>query len=268
MNVLWNKKVEVENLWIPQCFGLFIKLNKTVSFFFQNNSKLLSLSEEDVNPQVIHSESSIPLPYDWRAVETAEDSFLLFSEDFGLNLKNNELCHKISPQLQAEYKHQKRPANYYVDAPKYLGEYTILHKGNWGYICMKDHSKLWEFTGRAYLYTDMIRWNDRLFFGTGGQGGYFYVLDIQTGVPLTAIKTGGTQCIIHADNHCYVLSNEKKGQLLCIDLLDGRIVSKCDLPGTADLKSRITRIDNHIHAITFNGPRSQPKSMTWSCIEI
>ena len=268
MKLLWNKKVEMADLWIPECFGQFVKRNKKVSFFFKNDRHLLLLSEEDVKPRILCSEEDIPLPHNWKVVESRVDTFLLFSEDYGLNLKNFEFSCDISSPMRMMYNQQKRPEKYYEEAPQSLGEYTILHKGNCGYVCMKENLKLWEFTGKAYLYTDMMCWKDRLFFGTGGHGGYFYVLDIRNGLPLTAIKTGGTQCIIHADNLCYVLKNDKKGELLCIDLSDGSVVSRSDLPGTVNIDSRITRIDNLIHVITFDVSRSKAKGFIWSCIEI
>lgn len=271
MNVLWNKQVEISDLWTPDCFGLFSKEKKKVTFFFKNRNNLLSISEENTKPQLLYSCScneTLPLPLKWAVVETPNSAFVLVSDDRGYNLKSNEFSYDVPTQLRMAYNQHLRPAKYYEEAPQHLGELTILHKGNCGYICKRDNSKLWEFTGRAYLYTDMMRWKDRLFFGTGGYGGYFYVLDIHNGLPLVSIKTGGTRCIVQVDNLCYILKNENNAQLLCIDLFDGRTVSQCELPGVATLDSRITMIDNHIHAITFHISRSKLDGFTWSCVKI
>ena len=271
MKVLWNKKVQLNGLWMPECFGLFAKQGNHVTFFFEDRSKLLSISEADMVPQLLYccsGNESLRLPSRWAIVETLNTKFLLISDDQALDLTNNEVSCDIPVLLQEAYKQQVHPPEYYVEAPQQLGEFTILHKGNWGYICKREDAKLWEFTGKAYLYTDMMRWNDRLFFGTGGHGGYFYVLDIHTGLPLATIKTGGTRCFVQVDNLCYVLRNEKNAQLLCVDLSDGQIVSQCDLPGIATIESRITIIDNLIHVITFNISRSKSEGFTWSCVKI
>lgn len=271
MNVLWSKHVEIQDLWTPTCFGLFSKQENKVTYFFSNNSKLVSISEEDTKPQVRHSfgrNEIFPLPSKWTVVETETAAYLLFSDNCGFNLKNNEVSYDIPDEIRLEHSQHVRPEKYLVENPQQLGEFTILHKGNFGYICKQENTQLWEFTGRAYLYTEMMRWENRLFFGTGGYGGYFYVLDIRNGLPLVSIKTGGTRCLVHVDNLCYVLKNEKTAQLLCIDLSDGRTVSQCDLPGIATLESRITMIDNLIHVITFNISHSKSDGFTWSCVKM
>ena len=268
MKVLWNKSIGVTDLWIPECYGLFCKQEKKVTYFFMHGSALLAVSEEDSEPRLIHYSDDLPLPNEWCVVETTTDAYLLVSADSGVNLNSNEFTCDIPSHIQREYSHHFRPEKYYVEAPQCLGEYTVLHKGNWGYVCQKESSKLWEFTGRAYLYTDFVLWKDRLFFGTGGQGGYFYLLDIHSGKPLAAINTGGTRCIVHEDNLCYFLANDKRARFFCVDLNDGKTVSQCDLPGKANLDSRVTKIGDRIHVITFTPPQSKSEGFIWSCIEI
>lgn len=271
MNVLWNKQIRLQNIWMPDCFGLFYKRDEIIAFFFKDRRNILSVSETDPNPQILHSlhsSETLPLPYSWEIVESSKDVFLLVSDDRGINLRNNKFSYDIPVQLQTVYNQHKRPEKYYTEAPQHIGEFTIYHKGNCGYICKKETLKLWEFTGRAYLYTDMMRWKDRLFFGTGGNGGYFYVLNVYTGLPLLSIKTGGTRCFIQKDNLCYLLKTEKNAQLLCIDLSEGKIISQCNLPGVATINSRISMIDNIIHVITFNVSHTKTNGFTWSCVEI
>lgn len=271
MKILWNKQVQIEGLWEPMCYGVFTKQENKVDFIFMDISNLLTISEDDTKLRLLYpycrSENTL-LPKKWSVIEILDEAFLLLSNELGLNLKNYKLTYDIPKHIRKEYCQRIKPDIFYVESPQTLGEYTILHKGNCGYICMKEDEKLWEFSGRAYLYTDMMRWKDRLFFGTAGQGGYFYVLDINTGVPLASIKTGGTRRIVQVDNLCYILRREKHTQLVCVDLSDGRIVSQCDLPGKSSVDSAIAMIDNRIHAITFNYSRSIPVGFTWSCVEI
>lgn len=271
MQVLWQKQVEIYDLWEPDCFGVFHKEENGITFFFKNRSSLLALSEENTKPQMLHTccnGEKLPLPHDWAIVEVLDASVLLVAKDQGFELKNRQFSDQIPSQIQLAYLQRVRPEKYYEEAPQHLGEYTIFHKGNCGYICKKNDTELWQFLGKAYLYTDMMYWEDRVFFGTGGRSGYFYVLDIRNGSPLVSIKTGGTRCFIHADNLCYILKNEKTAHLCCIDLLNGQTVSQCDLPGLATINSRITMIDNRIHTITFDYIGSKVRGFTWSCVDI
>lgn len=270
MQVLWHKQIKTCDPWEPDFFGLFHKERWGVTFFFKGKNSLLTLSKDDLDPQVLYlccDGERLSLPQDWTIVETQDASFLLVAKDKGINLKTRQFIEQIPVQIQTAYSQHIRPEKYYEESPQHLGEYTIWHKGNCGYICRKDASKLWEFSGKAYLYTDMMRWEDRIFFGTGGRGGYFYVLDIQDGTTLVSMKTGGTRCFAHDDNLCYVLCNEKNAQLCCIDLASGRMVSQCNLPGIATINSRISMIDDQIHAITFDYTGSRLDGFTWSCIK-
>lgn len=271
MNVVWNMVVNLPDLWLPECFGLFCKKENQVSFFFKHRNELMAVLEEKPDPHVVHffeRNEKFPLPHTWAVVEEEKSRFLMFSEDVGFDLLINQYTCHVSDEIRKNYNQKIRPANYYVEAPHPLGEFTVMHKGNCGYICKKEEEVLWQFTGRAYLYTDMMRWRDRLFFGTGGNGGYFYILDIHSGVPLASIKTGGTRCVVQVDNLCYVLANEKNAQLLCVDLSDGRVVMRCDLPGIARLESRIALIEGCIHVITFDVSRSTVKGFIWTCLKI
>jgi len=89
MNLLWNKQVRIDNLWTPDCFGQFAKLENTVTFFFRDRHKLLSLSEEEAKPQLLHScgcNERLPLPSNWTVVKSTDSAVLLVSDDRGIDL--------------------------------------------------------------------------------------------------------------------------------------------------------------------------------------
>lgn len=271
MHVVWSKAIRTSNPWEPEYFGIFCKQENDITFFFKDKANLLAISSKNRDARTIYScpaGERLSLPREWAVAEDSGIFFLLISKDKGIDLENNVFSNQIPVQAQLTYSKLVHQEKYYVEAPYCFGEYTVAHKGNCGYICMKKGAKIWEFVGKAYLYTDIVRWNNRLIFGTAGNSGYFYVLDIENGKPQVCIKTGGTRNFVLIGNLCYVLSNSKNAQLLCIDLSVCRITTQCDLPGIATSNSRLTIEDNHIHAITFEFTKSQLKGAIWSCLEI
>lgn len=271
MHVVWSKSIRTSNPWEPEYFGVFHKKDNDITFFFKDKTNLLAISAKDREAKTIYScrtGERLSLPREWAVVEDSGISFLLISKDKGVDLENNVFSSQIPVQAQLAYNNHIRKEKYYEETPYCFGEYTIIHKGNCGYICKKNGSKIWEFVGKAYLYTDIVRWNDRLIFGTAGNSGHFYVLNIENGEPLICIKTGGTKNFVQIDNLCYVLSNSKNAQLLCIDLSNCKTISQCDLPGIATSNSKLTIEDNHIQTITFEFTKSQLKGAIWSCLEM
>jgi len=51
---------------------------------------------------------------------------------------------------------------------------------------------LWTFKFVGYLYTEIKELNGTVYFGTAGQGGHFYGLDIKNGLPVHNVNTHGT----------------------------------------------------------------------------
>ena len=170
--------------------------------------------------------------------------------------------------LKEVFKVLQKPEKYYEEASFTFGEYCISRKGSFGYRCTLDRKILWDFQGQGYLYTDICVLKNRAFFGTAGQGGYFYILDLQTGEPLAKIKTGGTASIVTAGNCCYVLSSGKTARLMCVSLADGSILGETVLPGKSNAYSRLDLVDGKIHAITFLYKNRFLQQAVWNCIAL
>ena len=134
-----------------------------------------------------------------------------------------------------------------------MNEYQVRHKGEWGYICQKDGQDIWTFGGRGYLYTDMQREGDNLYFGTAGAGGYFYILNIHTGVPILSLRTGGTTVIQRRGSHAYLYTGvgQRKSQLICVDLISGNILDEMELPGIASDVRVLGLWEDCIYTMTF-----------------
>ena len=129
---------------------------------------------------------------------------------------------------------------------------TISHTSQWSMVCKRGEEKLWSFKGYAWRYTNIEKYGDNIYFGTAGQGGYFYLLNLHTGEPLLKLKTGGTvNMYARRDNKLYLLQQEKKAYLVCIDLNDGTILERMEMPGKAMAESAIKLIGNTVHCVTF-----------------
>lgn len=133
-----------------------------------------------------------------------------------------------------EYKerYQKTHKPYHFESDTFVfGEYTISHYGQWGYMCKKKDQLLWKISLKGYLYTDMIRNQSNIVFGTSGQGGHFYSLNIDTGEIVFDFNTKGTSVFYDINNSFYFCSTDKNStQILRIDYF-GNTLEKIEIEG-------------------------------------
>lgn len=134
----------------------------------------------------------------------------------------------------------------------HYGGYTISHKSQWSYVCKRQGEEVWTFRCHSWRYSDIYEWNDSIYFGTAGGGGYFYLLDLHTGKPILSLKTGATVYIPRRENRVYLFQREKtKTYIVCVDLNDGAILDRMELPGKHTEGSMLRLIGNTLHAVTF-----------------
>ena len=256
----------MERPWEPAYAGYFCKSADKVHFLYQAGRAVGILTEDsDCVRKVQAGEHTHSLPNQWVLTEGADRPKLLLNEELALDLSAFEITHLPDT---TEYGRLRKPEKYYVEASFTHEGYEISNKGNFGYQCRRNGDKIWEFRGQGYLYTDICFRADRVFFGTAGQGGYFYVLDLQTGNPLAKIKTGGTASFAMENSCCYVLTNEKHAKLLRVDLAEGCILDELELQGKASVYSRTKLIDRKIHTLAFSCEKQELKQAIWHCIEI
>lgn len=151
----------------------------------------------------------------------------------------------------------------------YYSDHIIRHSGQWNYVCEKDKETVWTFKSHAWRHTAIERYGDNLYFGTAGRGGYFYLLNLYTGQPLLKLRTGGTVNIYaRRHNRLYLLQQEKKAYLVCVDLDDGAILERLELPGKATMNSAIKLIGDTVHAVTFAYSKSGSlEGALWNRVE-
>lgn len=265
MKLLWSKPIPMDNPWEPACAGVFCRFADTVHFLYKDGKAVAVLAEDSETARKIPAgDHTIPLPGQW----ILSDNIVFLNEELLFDIFGRTFADLSGTTLAAEYTKLRKPEKYYVEASFSHDGYEISHKGDFGYQCTKDGETIWEFRGQGYLYTDICFRENRVFFGTAGQGGYFYVLDLETGEPLTKIKTGGTASFAVKDGCCYVLTNEKTAKLLCVDLKDGRYRDELELPGRASVYSRLFLAESRIHIITFSVRRRILQHSYWNCSTI
>ena len=266
-------RIDGTDSWMAKYNGLFYKIDNTVCFFFAEGNAILSLKQGAAVADTLYCldfEEKLPLPNNWILIEEEKLPLLFIGDEMAVDVLHKCICCEPPKASIEAYHRAKKPSGYYEFAPFQFEEYCISHRGQWGYVCTKNNEKLWKFSGYAYLYTDIMRWNDRIYFGTAGQGGYFYALDIESGAVVAKIKTGGTAHIVRKDQYCYILSTTSKCRLLCVDLCDGTVAQEVELPGRSSEHSCLRLIDDQLHAITFefHEKHGTLRNAVWNCISL
>lgn len=175
------------------------------------------------------------------AVERDNHVLNCYSFDIGLgiteasfSIQNGQLLSWGTDGNTKEYKekYQKEYVPYHLECDDFVfGEYTISHHGQWGYMCKKNGELLWKKSLKGYLYTDMFLNQNNIVFGTSGQGGHFYSLDIDTGEIVFDFNTKGTSVFFNINNSFYFCSTDSKStQILRIDY-SGNILENIELEG-------------------------------------
>lgn len=271
MELNWVTPISCGRMWEPELDGVFVQRETGIWFYFKSLDRICLCQLVRQKSGAVQIAANVPrlaLPEKWSCIDYSGDKLLIIDSQKALRLADNCLV-DLSSSLCELYASQFTRS--YVSETFNLGEYTISQRGNWGYTCQKNEEEIWRFTGKAYLYTNINRWNNRVFFGTAGFGGYFYILDVETGSPITAINTGGTRYVVHKDGFVYFLKNKEAhtlGELCCVDLLDGKIINTLSLQGTVTLHSKLQLIGDNLHAVTFNYSRGHLREAVLSCISI
>ena len=239
MRLIESVTIQHENPWEPELDGLFLDRNGGVKFCFMEGWSVVAQSE-DGSKEVWYTAPEgerLELPYHWTGAAKG-----------------------VSPMLRTWW-----PSDTEI---YYFEDYTISHTSQWSYICKKAKETVWKFKGYAWRYTTIEGFGDNIYFGTAGQGGYFYLLNLHTGAPLLKLKTGGTVNIYaRRENRLYLLQQEKKAYLVCVDLNDGTILERLELPGKAHQDSAIRLIGATIHCVTFTYRGGPVKAALWNRVE-
>ena len=240
MKLIDSVVIRHENPWEPDLDGLFLNRDGAVKFCYKERNQVVA-QDTDGSREVWYTAPEgerLELPWEWTGVAKG-----------------------VPPMLRTWW-----PSDAEV---YYFGDYTISHTSQWSYVCKRDGEEVWRFKSYAWRYTIIERYLDNIYFGTAGQGGYFYLLNLHTGQPLLKLKTGGTVNLdTRRENKLYLLQQDKKAYLVCIDLNDGAILERLELPGKADQHSAVKRIGNTVHCVTFTYKGGPVKDAMWHRVEV
>lgn len=252
MELLWSRDLIGENPWSPEYRGMFFQEGSQTLFYFKDCCRLIRMTcTENSKPEVLCVSKALPLSSDWEVISQEEASYLMCGEKICLHMQENRVLLTVPEEFVEQYRKQQGNPYHLVDDSFQFGEYRISHKGQWGYSCHKNGVHLWDFPGRAYLYTDIFCYENHLYFGTAGQGGYFYILNLEDGKPILALKTGGTATFVRRDSHVFLTVGGKQSQLVEVDLCSGQICDAVDLLEKVSDDSPLTVYGDKAYTVSF-----------------
>ncbi len=257
MNLLWSMPIPCENPWEPQFNGFFTRHNGNPLFCYQDDG-VCAVSRVEGKPHILRAPRvpGLSLPQNWRLREENDPPLLLLTEKCAIDLRKLKVViHDLPLEKKSAYPEWQ------------LGDCRIRYDAEHILTCTKNGEEVWKFRMRAYLYTPVRQWQDLIYFGTAGNGGYLYILRLETGEVIAAIKTGGTVHIAQEEGFCYVLANTPSARLLKVEMASGSVVEEIPLPGKAYYSS-LRLMDGEVHAITYTYKNGRLAQTVWSCAVI
>ena len=268
MELLWTEKFTGENIWEPNFRGHLIKWNNQPIFMFRKERQLAGIvigPNGMSNAMILTPNVSVAIPRNWMFFE----NYLMCDEKCCIDLNSMQKCKEIPKNVQLEFfdKAVKNEKHFINDAYVF-GEYTISHRGEFGYQCKHNSDVVWNFTGQGYLHTDILRFDNCIVFGTDGRGGHFYILELSSGKILCDINTHGTNHYAFENDTFYILSQEKQSVVKSISIRSGIIIDEISLKGKIDSNSRILQYKKNILTTTFQYSAGVPKSVLFNFIRM
>ncbi len=236
MKILWKTELDIEKTSPSYFRGALIKEDLMLKYYFFTS--IMEISEISLD---------------------VENGNLMYLQNNGADaIKENERQHSTR-------KHPK----HYCDDDFIFDNYKISHQGEWGLVCSKNQETIWKKSLKGYLYTDIIKNNNRIVFGTSGYGGHFYSINIDSGKIVFDFNTKGTSSFFCANDSYYFCSKEKKTtKLLRIDF-DGNILEMIELSGVYhDYECPITMKDNLLFVVTLIEKKGESFTPIINCIAV
>ena len=91
----------------------------------------------------------------------------------------------------------------------------------------QNQKTLWKYKLSAYLYTEVEEYNDILYFGTAGKGGYFYGVSLNNGQTVFSYNTGQTVHFVRSGER--IIISDKKQKPILINALTGEFIHSLDI---------------------------------------
>ncbi len=271
MVLKWSIQIARENRFAPTLAGLFYPINDELCFFYEHKGAVHKLILPLCADEMYWSgadNSRLPLPYHWGVFAENKTPYLICDERHCIDLTKSKNSAPCSQELMERYRRWRGEDTKPEERSFHFDSFTITHKGQFGYFCSENDRQCWFFRGQGYLYTEIVRWNDVIFFGTAGLGGYFYILDLKSGTPLLTLKTLGTPFILRHGEHCYIWQKGKPSRLLRVRLSSGEISAECILPDAPNDSSVMGVFQNTLYITTFTEKKGQLTGVYMNAVDI
>lgn len=256
MKIKWSCSYDEQTaeIWPPNYQGLFIANRNGVDFYFKSKHNLgcVELDESGIKASRYYpSENCVKMPSSWVLYDGAPN-LLVCSENFGLKIGTQEIIETLPAEALERYMGNESEAKARLIEKEYtFGDYTVCHRGQCSYKCFLSGVEQWQLSCRGYLYTEMMLHNGNLFFGTDGNGGHFYVVNLKSGEVVADINTGGTNHLMGEGETRFALKLGETCSLIEVSLTDGSIKDSINLHGCANSYSRIFLHGEGIFVTTF-----------------
>ena len=127
----------------------------------------------------------------------------------------------------------------------------------------QNQKTLWKYKLSAYLYTEVEEYNDILYFGTAGKGGYFYGVSLNNGQTVFSYNTGQTVHFVRSGKG--IIISDKKQKPMLINALTGEIIHSLDIGKyTIDYEQQMLWYKNRFYGIV----RNKEKDLSVVCVNI
>lgn len=127
----------------------------------------------------------------------------------------------------------------------------------------QNQKTLWKYKLSAYLYTEVENYNDILYFGTAGKGGYFYGVSLNNGQTVFSYNTGQTVHFVRSGER--IIISDKKQKPMLINALTGEIIHSLDIGKyTIDYEQQMLWYKNRFYGIV----RNKEKDLSVVCVNI
>ena len=127
----------------------------------------------------------------------------------------------------------------------------------------QNQKTLWKYKLSAYLYTEVEEYNDILYFGTAGKGGYFYGVSLNNGQTVFSYNTGQTVHFVRSGER--IIISDKKQKPMLINALTGEIIHSLDIGKyTIDYEQQMLWYKNRFYGIV----RNKEKDLSVVCVNI
>ena len=127
----------------------------------------------------------------------------------------------------------------------------------------QNQKTLWKYKLSAYLYTEVEEYNDILYFGTAGKGGYFYGVSLNNGQTVFSYNTGQTVHFVRSGKG--IIISDKKQKPMLINALTGDIIHSLDIGKyTIDYEQQMLWYKERFYGIV----RNKEKDLSVVCVNI